>query len=142
TEVLLNSFIHWGKDCLQRLNGMFSFAIWDKDEESLFVARDRFGVKPFYYSLKNDSFYFASEIPAFFAAGIPAHKHEKVWASYFVHGTYGTGSDSFWKDILSLEAGHYLYYKQEQLSLRRWYRFEDNIAITHGLDAEEEEHIN
>ncbi len=49
TEVLLASYIIFGKDCLEKLNGMFAFAIWDKHKKELFAARDRFGVKPFYY---------------------------------------------------------------------------------------------
>ena len=63
TEVLLAAFLKWKENCLEKLNGMFAFAIWDSKEKKLFAARDRFGVKPFYYSHKNaDSFYFASEI--------------------------------------------------------------------------------
>ncbi len=70
TEVLLAAFIYWGKDCLKHLNGMFSFAIYDTKSRSLFAARDRFGVKPFFYHKSNDSFYFSSEIKAIHAAGI------------------------------------------------------------------------
>ncbi|HET7361705.1 MAG TPA: asparagine synthetase B, partial [Salinimicrobium sp.] len=62
TEVLLAAYLHWGKDCLSRLKGMFSFAIWDRDSKSLFAARDRFGVKPFFYSEEKGTMYFASEI--------------------------------------------------------------------------------
>lgn len=61
-EVLLAAYIKWGENCLRRLNGMFSFTIWDTKKQTLFAARDRFGVKPFYYALKGNSFYFASEI--------------------------------------------------------------------------------
>ena len=52
TEVLLRSFLQWGEECLQRLNGMFAFAIWDRRKKELFAARDRLGIKPFYYCLK------------------------------------------------------------------------------------------
>ena len=71
TEVLLAAYIKWGNQCLSKLNGMFSFLIWDTQKEELFAARDRFGVKPFYYALKEESFYFASEIKTLFSAGIP-----------------------------------------------------------------------
>lgn len=60
TEVLLNAFSYWGVDCFERLNGMFAFAIYDKLEKSLYLVRDRFGVKPLYYIIKNNVLYFAS----------------------------------------------------------------------------------
>jgi asparagine synthase (glutamine-hydrolysing) len=66
TEVLLAAFYQWGEDCLNRLNGMFAFAIWDERKRRLFAARDRFGKKPFFYHFKNGQFYFASEMKALF----------------------------------------------------------------------------
>lgn len=65
TEVILNSFIQWGRDCVKRFNGMFAFAIWDKIEKKLFIARDRYGIKPLYYVQRNNIFLFASENKAF-----------------------------------------------------------------------------
>lgn len=62
TEVILKSYQCWGKNCIHKFNGMFSFAIWDKSKKQLFAARDRFGIKPFYYYFKNGVFIFASEI--------------------------------------------------------------------------------
>jgi len=65
TEVILYSYIEWGNDCLNKFNGMFAFAIYDKQNRQLFMARDRFGIKPFYYAfLENGDFVFASEIKA------------------------------------------------------------------------------
>lgn len=64
TEVILKAFQHWGKDCILKFNGMFSFAIWDNRKNELFVARDRYGIKPLYYYYKNGTFIFASEIKA------------------------------------------------------------------------------
>ncbi len=62
TEVVLKSYIHWGKDCLSRFNGIFAFAVWEKKGRRLFFARDRMGVKPFFYHFEDGSFVFASEI--------------------------------------------------------------------------------
>ncbi len=64
TEVLLNMYILYGKDCVSKLNGMFAFAIYDKQKDSIFLARDHFGIKPLYYTYKNNDFIFASEIKA------------------------------------------------------------------------------
>jgi asparagine synthase (glutamine-hydrolysing) len=64
SEVVLKAFAHWGTDALNRFNGMFAFAVWDKKEKSLFLARDRYGIKPLYYSWSGNKFLFASEIKA------------------------------------------------------------------------------
>ncbi len=67
TEVILHSYEEWGHDCLNRFNGMWAFALWDGQRQELFCARDRFGIKPFYYAITKDSFLFASEIKALLA---------------------------------------------------------------------------
>src|SRR5450759_1885606 len=70
TEVVLRAYAAWGKDCVKRFRGMFAFAIWDARERALFFARDRFGVKPFYYAATSDSFAFASEVRALLETGV------------------------------------------------------------------------
>jgi asparagine synthase (glutamine-hydrolysing) len=117
TEVLLAAFIIYGKSCLEKFNGMFAFAIWDNQEKKLFAARDRFGVKPFYYSLFQNTFYFSSEIKAIQAAGIPKKPNEKVWASYFAYGSYGMLDETFWQGIIQLPGGHFLEFDGCQLEL-------------------------
>ena len=102
TEVLLAAFLVYGKQCLQKLNGMFAFAIWDNQDKKLFAARDRFGVKPFFYSIQNNVLYFSSEIKAIQAAGISKIPNEKVWASYFAYGSYGNPNETFWEGIEQL----------------------------------------
>lgn len=62
TEVILAAYHRWGDDCVNHLRGMFSFALWDQKQQRLFCARDRFGIKPFYYTQQGDTFYFASEV--------------------------------------------------------------------------------
>jgi asparagine synthase (glutamine-hydrolysing) len=64
TEVILRAYERWGHDCVTRLRGMFAFALWDNRRQRLFIARDRFGIKPFYYCSTGDGFFFASEIKA------------------------------------------------------------------------------
>ena len=64
TEILLKSYIHFGYDVVNHLNGIFSFAIWDSSKKELFMARDHFGIKPFFYTFKNNNFIFGSEIKA------------------------------------------------------------------------------
>lgn len=141
TEVLLAAFIVYGKECLQKCNGMFAFAIWDKQDKKLFVARDRFGVKPFYYSLFSNAFYFSSEIKALFAAGIPKKVNEKVWASYFAYGSYGQPDETFWEGIAQLPGGHLIEFSPQQSQsepiedffskwdweIQKWYHFEEEV---------------
>lgn len=127
TEVLLAAYITWGEKCLNRLNGMFAFAIWDNLEKTLFAARDRFGVKPFYYAFNNDRLYFASEIKALHAGGIPRIMNDKVWASYFVYGSYGMPNESFWENIHQLPGGHSIIWNKGKLEIKQWYWFEKEV---------------
>ena len=135
TEVLLACFKKWGKDCLHKLNGMFSFAIWDKKSQELFAARDRFGVKPFYYHFDGKNLYFASEIKSLFAAGIAKEPNKKVWASYLVYGSYGMPTDTFWNGVKQLSGGHFLTLKDENLLINKWYFFEKEIQKFHKEES-------
>lgn len=134
TEVLLAAYIQWNSKMLEKLNGMFSFAIWNKKENTLFAARDRFGVKPFYYTFFDNQFYFSSEIKTLFAAGIPKNKNHKVWANYYTFGTYGLPDETFYEDIQQLKAGHFFEIKfSENLTFgdvkpQIWYDFPERIS--------------
>ena len=66
TEILLKAFIHYGTDVLHRLNGIFSFAVWNDKKQELVLVRDHFGIKPLYYTMVNNTIIFASEIKAIF----------------------------------------------------------------------------
>ena len=127
TEVLLASYILYGKSCLERLNGMFAFSIWDSKEKKLFGARDRFGVKPFYYSNINNKFLFASEIKAIRCVK-SVGPNESVWANYFCFGSYGSPSETFYKDINQLPGGHFIEYENSTLSIHKWYNFAEQIG--------------
>lgn len=72
TEAVLRAYAEWGADCLSRMNGIFAFAVWDEAARRLFIARDRIGVKPFYYTLYKGALYFASEIKGLLSCGVPA----------------------------------------------------------------------
>lgn len=139
TEVLLNSYKEWGNQCLNRFNGMFSFAVWDKHEQMLFAARDRFGVKPFYYATQNASFFFASEINALFASGIQKEPKETVWAGFFTQGSYGNPAETFWNNILQLQPGFFLEYKEGSVKTGQWYDFVDNVNGLFGISQKNEE---
>jgi asparagine synthase (glutamine-hydrolysing) len=142
TEVLLVAYQRWGVDCLNKCNGMFSFAIWDKKEQKLFAARDRFGVKPFHYFWDGSNFVFASEINPFWECGIPKSPNESVWLKYFAEGSYGLPDETFWHSIKQLPGGHFLLWKNKQIQLRKWYFFEQRIlALQEHFEVLEEEYI-
>ena len=129
TEVLLALFIEKGENCLDLINGMFSFAIWDIKDRILFAARDRFGVKPFYYTIHENSFYFASEPKALFNAGIPKIHSQEVWAKYFMSGSYGLPNETFFENIKQLPASHCLTIgnKSNSLKIKKYYNFIERI---------------
>ena len=74
TEVLLEAYVRWGVECLERFNGMFAFAIWDKERKELFIARDRLGIKPVYTFEQEGRMLFASELRALLATGLVPRK--------------------------------------------------------------------
>jgi asparagine synthase (glutamine-hydrolysing) len=127
TEVLLALYIEYGKECLNKLNGMFAFAVWDSKEKKLFAARDRFGVKPFYYSFNNKTFVFTSEIKTIHKSGLEKSANSEVWANYFSFGSYGQPNQTFWKNINQLPRGHYLELVNNKLNIVKWYDFVEAI---------------
>lgn len=112
TEVLLHLFIHHGKTMLNDLNGMFAFAVYDNVEETVFMARDHFGVKPFYYYHDNETFAFASEIKALLKhPNIAASRNEKGLYEYLTFQMV-LDEDTLFKGIKKLEPAHYLILKE------------------------------
>lgn len=125
TELLLKSYIHYGKDICKFLNGTFSFAIWNNVNEELFAARDYFGIKPFYYSIKNNNFVFGSEIKAILEfPDFRATLNEQGLAELFGIGPCHTPGLTPFKGIFELEPAHYIIcnkngiYKQQYWSLK------------------------
>ena len=86
SEVILTAYAHWGRDCLQRFNGMFAFAIWDEANQRLFCARDAIGIKPFYYRLNAEGFEFSSESRALARGGLDAQAIAAYFFSMYVPG--------------------------------------------------------
>jgi asparagine synthase (glutamine-hydrolysing) len=108
TEVLLYAYAQWGEKCLDRFNGMFAFSIWDRQKQELFLARDRYGIKPLYYSLIGQKFLFGSEIKAIFANPI-YHKEIDLEGllEYFTFQNFFTDKTLF-KNVKLLPSGNYL----------------------------------
>lgn len=113
TETILHLYEEYGVSCLEKLDGMFAFAIWDREKKEIFLARDRLGIKPLFYSLKNGMFIFASELKSIifnneFNTEID---RDSLW-NYFSY-SYIPGPDTLIKYIKQLEPGYYLKLSQE-----------------------------
>ena len=109
TEVLMKAVIHWGKDALNRLTGMFAFALYDSHLNKLFCARDFFGIKPFYWYRGKRGFFFASELPALLEfPEIPRIVDPTSVYNYMIQGRYNVGGESMLKDIHQLPPAHYM----------------------------------
>ena len=108
TEVILESYRYWGMNFLNKLRGMFAFAIWDKKNEKLILARDPFGIKPLYYSKKNSIFYFASSVKSLLSIeDISNKKNSAGIVNYYLWGNM-QDHDTIYNDIISLKKGNYL----------------------------------
>jgi len=121
TEVLLKAYGEWGEACLERLVGMFAFALWDARKERLFVARDRLGVKPLYYYPSPNLFLFSSEIRALLATGlIPRNLDMLGLASYLAFGAV-QDPITIIEGVRSLQPGHSLVWEKSHFELRSYW---------------------
>src|SRR6478672_5196335 len=142
TETIVHLYEQYGTDCLQYLRGMFGFAIWDGRKRRLFCARDRFGIKPFYYYSDNEKFVFGSEIKTILKAGnIDRTLSYDALDSYMAYG-YITSDLSIYKNIKKLQPAHYLLFSLDDkpsVDIRRYWeiQFEPNYSKTENEWSEE-----
>lgn len=122
TEVILQAYAAWGiKECLQKLEGMFAFALWDEKLQKLFVARDRYGEKPLYYTNNKEGFFFASELKAL-KEHYSKEKLSKIALNLFFSLSYIPAPHTIYQDVYKLEPGHYLEVKKNGVhQLKRFY---------------------
>ncbi|MDZ4796660.1 MAG: asparagine synthase (glutamine-hydrolyzing) [Bryobacteraceae bacterium] len=125
TEVLLAAWERWGEASLDRFIGMFAFLLWDEREQSLTAVRDRFGVKPLYYSKLSNSLFVASEIRALHEAGVDRTPNVEAWANHLVLGATESDNGTFWRHVQPLPPGHLMRWSNGHLSIRRWYDISD-----------------
>jgi asparagine synthase (glutamine-hydrolysing) len=140
TEVILNAYAEWGKDCLERFNGMFAIAIWDSVRKELFVARDRFGKKPFYYAfLPGKGFVFASEPKAILEhPGVSAEIDMEALNCYLALG-YILAPLSFYRSIRKLPAAHWMLIasKGNKVETGRYWNYASKLSVRKITDEKE-----
>lgn len=136
TEVLLQLYIKYGHKCLDLLNGQFAFAVWDKVEEELFIARDRMGIRPFFYNIHNGVFTFASEIKAIFCqSSIPRELNPSSINQIYTFWTAISPETAF-KGIYELSPGHYGYYNRSGLKTQKFWELSFG-SINHSMTLED-----
>lgn len=122
TEVLLHGYEEWGEGMLNKLRGMFSFAIWDKKEQTLFCARDFFGIKPFYYYEKDGLLLFGSEIKSFLQHPKFEKKLNRSQLELYLTFQYSPGENTFFEGVKKLLPAHCLTWKDGKVSIRRYWQ--------------------
>lgn len=137
TEVLLKLYMLEGEKCLEKLNGFFALCIYDKQEQSFFVARDRYGVKPLLYLFDEDKFLFASEMKSIIQYGFEKTIDYNALHNY-LQLNYIPAPDTIFTNVKKLLPGHYLTVKNRQLSVYRYYNIPTAENKSIGYDAAKE----
>ena len=136
TEVILAAYIFWGKECLHEFDGMFAFAIFDEKNNEVFLARDRFGEKPLFYTTtiqdNQSHFYFASEMKTFWVLGVEKQIHQQQLLNYLTLGFTSNPinkSETFYKNVFSLPPAHSLTIQLDNnaMTQKKWYTLSEKI---------------
>jgi asparagine synthase (glutamine-hydrolysing) len=126
SEIAIHLYNEFGTQCLHHLRGEFAFVIWDERNQTLFAARDRFGIKPLYYTMHGDILYLASEVKALLAAGVPANWDHEFWFRADL-GLFSPDR-TFFKNIYQVPPGHFLLASRTNFQLHRYWDFDYPIT--------------
>jgi|tagenome__1003787_1003787.scaffolds.fasta_scaffold20989342_7 asparagine synthase (glutamine-hydrolysing) len=120
TEVILRAYRQWGEGCLERLRGMFAFAVWDEETQTLFAARDRFGIKPFYYTVVDDVLYFASEVKALLPF-LPKIETDLDGLADYLTFQFPLAGKTLFAGVQELLPGHFLRVRNGRVETQRYW---------------------
>ena len=143
TEVLLYAYINYKERCLSKLNGFFSFAIYDEKENSLFLARDRYGIKPLYYYSDEDKFIFASDMQSILAYGIEKELDIESLFTY-LQLNYTPAPKTMIKGVKMLEPGQYAQISSEKFEIKSYYKIEydrQHVSRNHDSYERQQQHV-
>ena len=137
TEVLVHGYEEWGGALTEKLRGMYAFAIWDTQKESLFLARDKWGIKPLYYYQTEHSLLFASEIKAFLDhPDFQKQLNEEILAAYLCFNSVPT-EETLFKNVFRLEPGHRMMYQAGKITIEKFFELDlDDAAASKTYDPE------
>lgn len=134
TEVIMELYRQQGERCLQSLNGMFAFAIWDKHKNEFLLARDRLGIKPLYYTFTDNGIVFGSEIKSLLQVeGVNAEVNRSLIDSYMSVG-YCPTNETIFKNIYKLQPGYYLTIRNDQVDIRQYWDMQFDKSEDKGED--------
>jgi asparagine synthase (glutamine-hydrolysing) len=121
TETIVHAYEQWGDACVERFRGMFAFAIWDTRRKRLLLARDRMGIKPLYWTMRNDRLLFGSEIKAILESGLVAAEANDRAIPELLSTRYLSGAETLFKGIYRLQPGHLLVFENGVATTRQWW---------------------
>lgn len=124
-EILLKSYIHWEYEVVQKLNGVFGFAILNENKQELFIARDHFGIKPFYYTIQGNDFIFSSEVKSILKfPGVETKVDKQGICELFGLGPCHTSGNTAFKNIFELKPAHFGVFNKDGLHIKRYWKLE------------------
>ena len=132
---ILEAYKMWGDQCPEKLLGDFAFAVWDPKKEQLFCARDHMGVKPFYYYLSDETFFFATEIKALFCLPEVSHEINELKVAFHL-ALIDDATSTFYEDVLRLGAAHSLTVSTTETKLRMYWKLDPELKIK--MDSEDD----
>jgi len=121
TETIVHAYEQWGDACVDRLRGMFAFAIWDAPKQRLLLARDRLGIKPLYWTRQGDTLLFGSEIKSLFASGLVEARARLAGIPELLGTRFVTGPDTLFEAVHSLLPGHQLVFERGNVRIRKYW---------------------
>jgi asparagine synthase (glutamine-hydrolysing) len=133
TEVILRAYREWGEGCLDRLRGMFSFALWDEETQTLFAARDRFGIKPFYYAVIDGVLYFASEVKALLPF-LPKVETDLAGLADYLTFQFPLAGKTLFAGVQELLPGHFLRVRNGTVETKRYWEVYFEPDFDHTAD--------
>lgn len=131
TEVILAAYDRWGDQCVSHLRGMFAFALWDEKRKSVFAARDRFGIKPFYYTEQDRTLFFASEAKALLPF-LPKIETDSSALAEYLTFQYTIGAKTLFKGVHTLLPGHSLTVSEGKVSITRYWDVQYEVDFDHS----------
>src|SRR4030095_8694252 len=134
SEVILAAYAKWGSSCLKEFNGQFAFAIWNKKEKELFIARDCVGEKPLYYYLSSQYFVFGSEVRSLLSSGLVPKELDVKYISEFLMYQAPLDSHTLIKDVRQLKAGHFAIVKGNQIKELPYWGYDETKPVKDDLN--------
>jgi asparagine synthase (glutamine-hydrolysing) len=139
SEVLLKAYLEWGEDCLHRFNGMWAFVIYDRKSKQAFAARDRYGIKPFYYYVDDRQLIFASDIPAILKIlnAKPTPNYQAIF-DYLVFNRTDQTESTFFSEVRKLQHGCQLKVNNGSHHIQKWYDLRTQVGVATPFESASE----